>query len=112
MTPSARSIREAKKRGWEIDSVERRLTRFVTKDYLGVIDLIALTPDGRTIGIQATSGANHAARVAKVKAEPRVARWFRCGHTIEVWSWRRAKPRGKRSRWSLRVETVLPGEQR
>jgi hypothetical protein len=63
---------------------------------------------GRVIGIQATSGTNHSARVAKAKAEPRLAAWLGAGQAFEVWSWAKRGARGKRKTWQLREESVQP----
>lgn len=105
MSPTQRTLAECKKRGWTAGIVERRLTRFVTQDFLGCIDIIAVTPDG-LVGIQATSGANHAARVTKARQEPRLSAWLSPGRTFEVWSWSKRGARGERKRWQLRAESV------
>ena len=104
-SPTQRTLAECRKRGWTVDIVERRVWR-KTRDFLGCIDLIAITPQGQTIGIQATSGANHGARVSKCKAEPRVVPWLAAGNLVEVWSWAKRGARGKRKLWTLRTEAV------
>lgn len=106
MTPTARTLAECRKRGWEVDVVERRVTRFVKRDFLGCIDLIAVTPEGQIIGIQATSGDHHAERVSKCIAEPRIVPWLRAGGFVEVWSWSKTGARNKRKRWTLRIESI------
>jgi hypothetical protein len=105
MTPTARSLAECRRRGWEVDVVERRVWR-KTRDFLGCIDLIAIPPGQLPVGIQATSGSNHGARIAKAKAEPRLAAWLGAGCTFAVWSWAKKGARGKRKRWTLREEGV------
>ena len=103
MTPTARTLKECRRLGWMADVVERRIPHsFITKDFLGFIDLIALG-DGKTIGIQTTSGSNHAARVRKVTHERQEAAraWLECGNVLEVWSWH--KPR---NRFLLRREVI------
>lgn len=106
-SPTSKTLAECKKRGWTAGIVERRLTRFVMQDFLGCIDIIAITPGG-IVGIQATSGSNHAARVSKSRAEPRLAAWLGAGCTFAVWSWAKRGPRGKRKLWALREESVSP----
>jgi hypothetical protein len=108
MTPTQRTLAECRRRNWTAQVVERWNPHArVRQDLFGVIDLIALTPTG-ILGIQATSGANHASRVSKVKAEPRAAQWVKAGGRIEVWSFAKRGPRGKRKTWQLRVEEVRP----
>ncbi len=104
-SPTVRTLAECRKRGWDVDIVERRVHRFVTKDFLGCIDIIAVTDDG-LLGIQACAGASHAARVAKCRAEPRVRSWLARGARLEVWSWSKRGDAGKRKLWTLRVESV------
>lgn len=80
------------------------------KDLFGFIDLVALDPDRGTIGIQVTSGSNHAARRKKILTDCREAAlmWLRCNNLIEIWSWskRKVKRGGKAVRWTPRVEQI------
>ena len=71
-----------------------------TQDFIGVIDVICLLGANCT-GIQVTSGSNHAARLTKIKAEPRVRAWLEAGCLLELWSW--AKRNG---RWVARIQEV------
>jgi hypothetical protein len=60
------------------------------------------------LGIQATAGGTggaHAARRAKILAEPRARQWVEAGGRLELWSWAKQGARGKPKRWQLRVET-------
>ncbi len=102
-SPMSRTIAECKRRGWEVDIVERRIWRNVTRDFLGCIDVIAITPDG-FIGIQACAGASHAARMAKAQRQGRLGAWFARGARFAVWSWSKRGARGKRKLWTLREE--------
>lgn len=105
-SPSARSLAECRKRGWEAQVVERRVPKsFITLDLFGVIDIVALTPEG-ILGIQATSGTNHSSRIEKILGEPRAKKWLAAGGKLEVWSWAKRGARGKRKTWTLRTEAV------
>lgn len=106
MSPTARTLAECKRRGWPARVVEQTIPRtFIRRDLFGFIDIIAITPTA-TIGIQATSGANHAARIAKARQQPHFAAWLAAGRTFEVWSWSKRGDRGKRKLWTLRAESV------
>lgn len=103
MTPTARSLEQCRKNGWLADVVERRIPHsFITKDFLGFVDIIAVG-DGKTMGIQTTSGSNHAARVRKIITERQDAAraWLGAGNLILVWSWSK-----RRNRFLLRQEQV------
>jgi hypothetical protein len=69
-------------------------------DLFGVIDIVAIQSDG-ILGIQVTTGAHHANRMQKAKAEPRLAAWLVAGARFEVWSWSK-----KRKLWTLRAEAL------
>lgn len=105
-SPTSRALAECKRRQWPAQVVER-WNSFARKrvDLFSVIDVVAIAPDGIT-GIQATSGSNHSARVAKIKTEPRIAQWLAAGGRMLVWSWAKRGARGKAKRWTLREEAV------
>lgn len=110
MSPTARSLAECKRRGWLAQNVERFNTFTKRRhDLFGCIDIVAV--DGTSIiGIQATSGqtgGNHSARVAKILAEPRIAKWIESGGRMAVWSWAKRGTRGKQKRWALREEWIM-----
>lgn len=107
MTPTARTLQYLRKRGITADVVERWIAGAgVRKDFLGIIDVIALWPafagGHHIIGIQATSGTNHSSRCRKVESSPSLFFWRSAGAFMEVWSWSKRGPRGKRKLWTLR----------
>lgn len=106
MSPTQRTLKECKRRGWTAQVVERWVP-FARRrvDLFGCIDLVALTPNG-ILGIQACAGSSHAARLAKANAEPRLSAWRDAGGLFAVWSWAKRGAKGKRKRWALREEAV------
>lgn len=87
LSPTKLALDECARRGWIAEKVEQRLPRcFVTKDFLGCIDILALT-DTSFLGIQVTSRSNHASRRTKALLEPRLRRWFKLGGRFAVWSY-------------------------
>ena len=107
MSPTARTLRECRRRGWIAQVVEQTVPKtFIKRDFLGVIDVIAITPDG-ILGIQCTSGTNHAARVSKALEEPRLIAWLKAGGKFAVWSWSKTGARGQRKLWTLREEELF-----
>lgn len=121
-SPTARALAECRKRGWVAQVVEQTIPRtFIKRDFLGIIDIIAVSQGaagirhgdgayivtrGEVIGIQVTSGTNHAARIAKAKAEPRLSAWLGAGAIFQVWSYAKRGAKGKRKQWTLREEAV------
>lgn len=105
MSPTQRTLAECRRRGWDVQVVEK-WNAFARRrvDLFGVIDLVAITPIG-ILGIQACAGSSHAARLAKALAEPRLVRWLTAGARFAVWSWAR-RGRGKRKQWALREHEV------
>ncbi len=109
-SPTSRALEECRKRGWLAEVVEKWIPQTKQrKDLFGFVDIVALDPDGRTIGIQATSGANHAARVTKIQESPKISHVLRANWAIEVWSYtkRKVKRGGVAVRWVLREERVI-----
>lgn len=117
MTPTQRTLRHLRDSGAAAQVVEywhhharRRM------DLCGCIDIIAARPGvPAAVLIQCTSGAHHAHREAKIagiladreSADGAILRALvGGGASIEVWSWSRRGPRGRRKRWQPRVSFV------
>lgn len=83
-------------------------------DLFGFIDILVMKFDGKgytgLLGIQATSGDNVGARVAKIKGECDEAAkaWLQCGGEIEVWGWTKYKTKveGDRRSWRERIVPI------
>jgi hypothetical protein len=110
ISPTARSLVECRKRGWQAQVVEQTIPRtFIKRDLFGFIDIVAIVPGRGLVGIQATGGTNsgnHNMRVKKILAEPRAAQWLHAGGSIEVWSWAKRGGRGDRKLWTLREQAI------
>lgn len=105
-SPTQRALAECRKRGWTAQVVERwnQYAR-VRVDLFGVIDIVALTPDG-ILGIQACSGGDHATRRTKIDGEPRSKLWKQAGGKLAVWSFAQRGAAGTRKLWTLREELL------
>ena len=107
MSPTQRSLKRARDAGYEAGVVERWNPHSRTRhDLFGVIDLVELRED-RIVGVQVTSSSNISARVAKAKAEPRLAAWLRCGGLFEVHGWGK-RQHNNRKLWRVRVVELHP----
>lgn len=110
-SPTARTLAECRKRGWEAGVVERWIhASKIRQDLFGVIDLIALDDKPGCLGIQATSTGNMVARINKAKAEPRLRTWLERGNRFVVWGWAKRGPAGKRKLWRLREVWLEPSD--
>lgn len=111
MTPTQRTLAALRKAGWTCAVVERwnQYAR-VRHDLFGFADVLAIGADG-ILAVQATTGANHAARREKILSEPRAAIWLAAGGLVEIWSWRVAGKRGTRKLWTPRVERISQGKE-
>lgn len=108
MSPTARTLAWLRKTGVKAGVVERwiKLSKGggIRKDLFGCIDVIALR-HGRIIGIQCTSGSNHAAHLTKVRHNTELREWLACGGSYELWSWQK---RGKgRQKWLPRIDSLI-----
>lgn len=99
MSPTQRSLRLLRDSGYTVAVVERWNPHArIRQDLFGFIDLLALR-DGETLAVQATSGSNGAARVAKIAEAEHVAAVRKAGWRIEVHAWRKLAS----GRWDCRI---------
>jgi hypothetical protein len=119
-TPTQRSLQYCRKNGLSAGVVERWIPRVNKRsDLFGCIDLIVVAGK-RIVGVQATSGTNHASREAKIRGlmaeDSENGRALRAllaaGGHVEVWSWEKKGARGARKLWALRVTEVTNKEER
>ena len=85
-SPTALTLERLERGGFLCDVVERRITRIVTKDLFGILDIVAVK-EGETFGVQCTSRSNVSARVRKIKASPHLSRLREAGWRILVHGW-------------------------
>ena len=101
-SPTQRSLAHLRDGGWLAQVVERWNPHArVRNDLFGFIDILAIR-DGQTLGVQATSGTNVAARVRKIAESEHVGAVRAAGWRLEVHGWRK----NAAGRWVLRVEDV------
>lgn len=104
-SPTSRALAECLNRGWTAQVVEKwNPFARIRQDLFGCIDIVAIT-DRRILGIQVTSGANHAARKTKAWNHPDIQTWMKHAD-FAVWSYSKKGQRGKRKAWTLREEVL------
>jgi hypothetical protein len=107
MSPTKRSLDFLRKTGFMAAVVERwNMHAKIRQDVFGFGDILASREGVGILLIQATSASNHAARMNKIRIEPRALQWLLAGGRIEVWSWAKRGARGEPKRWELRREEV------
>jgi hypothetical protein len=105
---------EALRKGGALVDICERYNSFTRqrKDLFGFLDLICLQGQ-KIVGIQATSGSNHAARVKKAMALPELKAWLNTGAGVEIWSYTRRVgynkngSKAKVKRWQARVQQIV-----
>jgi hypothetical protein len=101
-SPTARTMGALRADGYHAEVVEKWIPGVNRRcDFLGCFDLLALKPGQPLLGIQTTSGTNHASRVKKLRGSPLLPLWLACGHAAEVWSWFQHN-----GRWQVRKEAL------
>lgn len=100
-SPTARTMKLLRECGFECGVVERynSFTK-ISSDLFGFIDIVAIGPN-ETVGVQATSGPNHSARVKKIMALESAVKWLDAGNHIWVVSWKK-----KGRNWAHRVQQI------
>jgi hypothetical protein len=87
-TATKRTLDKLRKEQWTVGIVEKWNQFSKTRhDLFGFVDLVAIR-DGETLGIQATSYSNIAARVKKIKEHENYLKVKRAGWNLEVWGWK------------------------
>ncbi len=110
MTPTARSLGYLREQGYICDVVERRIPgTFITKDFLGMFDILAVHPGtAGVLGVQTTSADNAASRRTKVQESGHLSTWIAAGNRAIVHGWAKKGKRGERKLWQVNVWTVEP----
>jgi hypothetical protein len=82
----------------------------VRQDLFGFIDLVAIHRDtSGVLGVQTTSGTNHAARRTKILESAEAHLWVECGNRIWLVSWAIRGAAGKRKKYEPRIESITVG---
>lgn len=100
MSPTQKTLNLLRDEGWTADIVERRIRPRVTKDFLGIADIIAVKGN-KTLAVQATNQGNHANHRRKLLASENLQKWCSRDRAIEIWSWHPKKP-------DPRIERLTP----
>jgi hypothetical protein len=111
-SPTQRSLKLMRDRGYRVWVVEKRIPGMhIMQDMYGFIDIHAMKPGVGFVGVQTTTGANMAARIAKIKELPAARVWLDSLGLIYVHGWRKVGARGKRKLWECReVRLVWDGK--
>lgn len=106
-SPTSRTLADLRELGFVAEIVEKWNQWSKTRhDLFNLFDILAMKPGVGIIGVQATSGSNHAARIAKLRKSDLLPVWLQSGGRAEVWSYAKRGPRGARKVWTLRREEV------
>jgi hypothetical protein len=104
MTPTARTLRELRRRGLEADVVERWIGGRgfrIRKDLFGCWD-VAAVGNGELVLVQTTSGSNVSSRIRKIADAPATPKLREANIRLLVHGWRK----NAKGRWVLREEDV------
>ena len=102
VSPTQRSLKHLREAGYDVEIVEKwNMWSRTRRDLFNMFDLLALHPDGTLVGVQVTSTAHVAERIAKLEANPLLAVWAK-KNTAVVHGWAKRGPRGKRKLWTLK----------
>jgi hypothetical protein len=113
LSPSARSTKFLRDRGYRVANVEKWIsfpdkatgrTVRMRQDAFGAFDLVCVNPEHvGTLYVQTTTRANQAARRNKILLSPDAPDVLRSGNRIHVHGWAQVGERGKRKIWEVFV---------
>lgn len=95
-SPTISTMEVLREAGLIPDVVERRKGRFVTHDFLGLMDVVAVG-HGTVIGVQACAQSGVNVRIERSlgnEVREALKAWLGAGCLYEVWSWQKRKPPG------------------
>lgn len=102
MSPTQRSLKYLRERGYTAEVVERWIPGAnVRRDLFGFIDIVAVKVGFPCLGVQATTASNMSARRAKVMNNEAAKVWCRSGNAALVMGWEKRGPRGRRKLWTV-----------
>lgn len=103
MSPTQRSLAHLREQGYTCAVVEHyNPFAKIRTDLFGIIDIVALSPTGETVGVQTTSGSNVSARVHKIAESEHVGALRKCNWLLRVHGWRKCA----NGKYALRVVDV------
>lgn len=103
MTPTQRSLKHLRDQGMTAAVVERwNAHAKIRQDLFGVIDVLALAPNGETVAVQATSLSNVSKRITKIAESENLSALRRCNWRLLVHGW----GKGANGRYRLREVDV------
>ena len=105
MSPNARSRALLEDEGFLAEICEHRVTKIITRDLFGVIDVLGIR-DGDTLAVQATTVSNIASRRRKLRASDALPRMLAAGWRVELHGWTK-----KNGRWQVRREAARPDHE-
>lgn len=119
LSPTQRTLKGLRDKGFTADVVEKWIRNpkhpagGFRRDYLHIIDILALTPDG-VMGVQSCGSdfAAHWRTLTEEQAE-NTRKWLSTpGTSLELWGWRKIKAvlksgkKGKAMRWQPRIKVI------
>lgn len=108
MTPTQRTIKYFKDRGYQVGIVEKYNSFIkIRQDLFGFIDLIAIG-HGQTLAIQQTSGSHLAEHINKIQASDKLAECLNSDWIVLAVGWRKLKKKrgGKAYTWTPKIVRV------
>jgi len=107
-SPTSRTLQLLRRERFAADVCERWIPHANRRaDLFRMFDVLGIRADlPGVLGVQATSGANHASRVRKLLGSPALRTWLAAGNRAEVWSW----AKDWRGRWQPRRAALLPAD--
>jgi hypothetical protein len=81
------SIAHLTEEGWLAADTETKVTPTLTRDLWGFADILAISPNGTVLLVQATTASNMADRIKKVVENHQVPHLLARFVEIHVWGW-------------------------
>lgn len=100
-SPTQRTKKWLLENGWIFVDITEKWNAWakIRQDLFGCIDLLAIRP-GRMLGVQTTTGDNHANRRTKILSSEKAKMFVESGAELWIITWRKTV----KNKWEVRVE--------
>lgn len=108
MSPVQRTLKVLRSLGY-VCAVCERWNPYgkVRQDLFGFIDIVCLQPDVLgVLAVQVTTHSNLANHRYKLASNKSIRMWLDAGNRVEIISWGKQGPKGKRKIWKMKRESI------
>jgi len=101
-SPTQRSLKHLRELGYQVGITEKwnQYAR-IRQDLFGWLDMVAVHPEKKILGVQTTTKSNMPARLEKARGNAALVSWLLGGGRLECHGWRKLK-----GHWVVSIQEI------